>query len=91
MDEMESIIGINVTTEDIIDFQSWVAKPFFMLLKENIINWFSSDDVASSFIVFLKELATNSMLHTICPSLSTLAKVCLTIPVGTTSVEHSFS
>ena len=31
------------------------------------------------------------MLHTMCPSLSTLAKVCLTIPVGTASVECSFS
>ena len=39
----------------------------------------------------LKELSTNSMLETMCPSLSTLAKVCLTIPVGTVSVERSFS
>ena len=31
----------------------------------------------------LKELSTNSMLETVCPSLSTLAKACLTIPVGT--------
>ena len=31
------------------------------------------------------------MLHSMYPSLSTLAKVCLTIPVGTASVEHSFS
>ena len=31
------------------------------------------------------------MLETMCPSLSTLAKVCLTIPVGTASVERSFS
>ena len=39
----------------------------------------------------LKELSTNSMLETMCPSLSTLEKVCLTIPVGTVSVERSFS
>jgi hypothetical protein len=39
----------------------------------------------------LKELSTNSMLQTMCPSLSALAKVCLTIPVGTASVERSFS
>ena len=38
----------------------------------------------------LKELSTNSMLQTMCPSLSTLARVCLTIPVGTASVECSF-
>ena len=31
------------------------------------------------------------MLETTCPSLSTLAKVGLTIPVGTASVERSFS
>ena len=39
----------------------------------------------------LKELFTNSMLETMCPSLSTLAKVCLTIPMGTACVERSFS
>ena len=39
----------------------------------------------------LKELSTNSMLETMCPSLSTLAKDCPTIPVGTASVECSFS
>ena len=39
----------------------------------------------------LKELSTNSMLETMFPSLSTLAKVCLTIPVGTVSIERSFS
>ena len=39
----------------------------------------------------LKELSANPMLHTMCPSLSTLTKACLTIPVGTTSVECSFS
>ena len=38
----------------------------------------------------LKELSTNSMLETICLSLSTLAKVCLTTPVGTACVKHSF-
>ena len=38
----------------------------------------------------LKELSTNSMPETMCPSLSTLAKVCLTIPVGTACVERSF-
>ena len=39
----------------------------------------------------LKELSANPTLHIMCPSLSTLAKVCLTIPVGTASVERSFS
>ena len=39
----------------------------------------------------LKELSTNSMLKTMCLSLSVLAKICLTIPVGTASVERSFS
>jgi len=31
------------------------------------------------------------MLKTVFPHLSTLANVCMTIPVGTTSVEQSFS
>ena len=40
----------------------------------------------------LKGLSTSSMLETtMWPSLTTLAKVCLTLPVGTASVEHSFS
>ena len=39
----------------------------------------------------LKELSTDSMLETMCPSLSMLAKICLTVPLGTVSVECSFS
>ena len=39
----------------------------------------------------LKELSTNSMMQTTFPNLSILANVCLTIPVGTASVERSFS
>ena len=38
----------------------------------------------------LKELSTCPMLETRCPSLGILAKVCLTLPVGTASVERSF-
>ena len=39
----------------------------------------------------LKVLSTNSMMQTMFPNLSILATVCLTIPVGTASVERSFS
>ena len=39
----------------------------------------------------LKELSTYSMMQTMFPNLSILANVCLTIPVGTASVERSFS
>ena len=39
----------------------------------------------------LKELATNSMLLAMFPNLSIMASVCLTIPVGTASVERRFS
>ena len=38
----------------------------------------------------LKELSTSSMLQTMCPNLSTLAIGCLTLPVGSVSVERSF-
>ena len=41
--------------------------------------------------VQLHELVTNDMLKTMFPSLNTLANVCLSIPVGTASVERSFS
>ena len=39
----------------------------------------------------LTELTTNEMLITMFPNISTLANVCLSIPVGTASVERSFS
>ncbi len=39
----------------------------------------------------LKELTTNSMLIAMFPDLSVIANICLSIPVGTTSVERSFS
>ena len=39
----------------------------------------------------LKELSTNSMMQTMFPNLSILANIFLTIPVGTASVERSFS
>ena len=61
MDEIEGTIGIKFTTEDVTNFQSRVAKPFFMLLKENIKNRFSSKDVVSSFSVLdLKKIAKTS-------------------------------
>ena len=41
--------------------------------------------------VQLQELVTNDMLKTMFPSLNTLANVCLSIPVGTATVERSFS
>ena len=39
----------------------------------------------------LKELTTNSMLIAMLPHLSVIANICLSIPVGTASVERSFS
>ena len=39
----------------------------------------------------LKELTTNSMLIAMFPNLSIIANICLSIPVGTASVEWSFS
>lgn len=39
----------------------------------------------------MTELSTNEMLIAMFPNISTLAKICLAIPVGTASVERSFS
>lgn len=39
----------------------------------------------------LKDLASNEMMKTMFPNLSTLATICLCIPVATASVERSFS
>ena len=41
--------------------------------------------------VQLKELTMNSMLIAMFPNLSIIANICLSIPVGTASVERSFS
>ena len=39
----------------------------------------------------LKEMSSETMMVSMLPNLSTLAKICLTIPVSTASVERSFS
>ena len=39
----------------------------------------------------LHELVTNETLINMFPNLNTLASICLTIPIGTASVERSFS
>ena len=39
----------------------------------------------------LNYLVTTEMLKTMFPNLNTLANICVTIPVGTASVERSFS
>ena len=39
----------------------------------------------------LKQLASNEMLVTMFPNLSTLSTICLSMPVATASVERSFS
>ena len=45
------------------------------------------EDMASQ----LHELVTNETLISMLPNLNTLASICLTIPIGTASVEQSFS
>ena len=39
----------------------------------------------------LHELVTNETLISMFPNLNTLVSICLTIPIGTASVERSFS
>ena len=47
----------------------------------------TEEDLASQ----LHELVTNETLISMFPNLNTLASICLTIPIGTASVERSFS
>lgn len=161
-DEMKNSLGLIYSYDDVVKFQNETVRPFYCLLKENIQNRFSSQDIVASFSIFdpkmykkspsdtygdekiktlldhygrdlpaktvigeqftmpptipsdlsiewksfrryltkqlkddlsqqLKELATSDMLQIMCPGLSTLAKICMTIPVKTASVERSFS
>ena len=68
MDEIESTIGFKFTTEDATNFQSRVAKPFFTLLKENIQNRFSSQDIVYSFSVFYPKINAKNILMTVVPT-----------------------
>ena len=47
----------------------------------------TQEDMASK----LHELVTNETLISMLPNLNTLASICLTIPIGTASVERSLS
>lgn len=51
-DEMDISVGIKYNCADITNFQSQVAKPFLILLKENVQNQFNSQDIVSSFTIF---------------------------------------
>ena len=57
------------------------------MIFRRYITWQPKEDTMK----LLKELATNSMLVEMFPHLIDLAKVSLSIPVGTASVERSFS
>ena len=164
-DDLEAATDIKISTESNTSFQDRVAKHFITMLKNDILSWFVSQDVVSSFSIFdpkkvpaadssgllsygedsvdlliehygaeqpvetmqgdeytkealispelrtewktfrsylskqpkgtlcsqLTKLSTDEMLRTIFPNISTLANICLTIPVSTASVERSFS
>ena len=72
MDEIEGTIGMKFTTKDVTNFQSRVAKPFFMLLKENINSRFSSQDVVSSFSVLDPKKLPNDYSTYVDESIKTL-------------------
>ena len=62
-DEMETTIGIKLPLTDITNIQSWVVKSFLTSLKNNIQNWFNSQDVVSSFCIFdLKKYQTHQQI-----------------------------
>ena len=77
-----------------------------VLAEESVKPAFVSSDITSEWKTYrryiarqpkedmkaqLKELTTNSMLLAMFHNLSVIANICLSIPVGTTSVEWSFS
>ena len=50
--EIERATGVKVTLTNIASFQERVAKHFITDLKNNIVCWFTSQDVISSFSIF---------------------------------------
>ena len=79
----ETVLGVEVCTPALISCElhtEWKTFHHFLAKK-------TKDDMKTQ----LKELATNEMLETMFPNLNRLAKICLSIPVGTASVEISFS
>ena len=47
-------------------------------------------DKRNDIETLLKELASNEMLETMFSNLSTLSKICLSLPVGVASAKRSF-
>ena len=79
----ETVLGVDVCTPTLISSElhtEWKTFRHFLAKKPK-------NDMKTQ----LKELASNEMLETMFPNLSTLSKICLSIPVGTASVERSFS
>ena len=82
---LEEAMGVNITTSDIQTLQNSVGNHFVSTLKGNISSCFCSQDIVSAFSII------NETLISMFPNLNTLASIRLTIPIGTASVERSFS
>ena len=79
----ETDLGVKVCMPALISCElhtEWKTFRHFLAKK-------TKDDMKTQ----LKELATNEMLETMFLNLNRLAKICLSIPVGTASVKISFS
>ena len=79
----ETVLGVEVCTPVLISCEihtEW--NTFHHILAKKPKDYMKTQ---------LKELATNEMLETMFPNLNRLAKICLSIPVGTALVERSFS
>ena len=63
------------------------VKAEWKTLKHYLAKKQTQEDMASQ----LHELVINETLISLFPNLNTLASICLTIPIGTASVERSFS
>jgi len=76
-DQMKSSLNLSYSYEDIMKFQSEIARLFYFLLKENIQNHFSSQDVVTSVSILILNYIQNHQI--MCMGMKKPKHFCITM------------